>query len=186
MDSIFFMILLFSLLIPATAKPETFSTRLSPSELGFKKEKLTHFHFYFHDIATGPNATAVRVAEAAMTNKSSTFFGAVVVIDNPLTISPEINSTVVGRAEGFFAAASQSEIAFAMVVNFAFTKGKYKGSNLSLLGRNVIHPGVREMPIVGGSGIFRYSRGYALAKTYTSGSNTGHAIIEYNVYVFHY
>ncbi|XP_021894022.1 dirigent protein 22-like [Carica papaya] len=186
MESTFFMILLFPLLIPVTAKSETFSTRLSPLELGLKREKLTHLHFYFHDIVTGPNPTAVRVAEAAVTNKSSTLFGLVAVIDDPLTVSPEINSTVVGRAQGIYAGASQSEIAFSMVINFAFTVGRFKGSNLSLLGRNAVGSGVREMPIVGGSGVFRFARGYARAKTYTADPKTGDAIVEYNVYVFHY
>ncbi|XP_021893943.1 LOW QUALITY PROTEIN: dirigent protein 22-like [Carica papaya] len=186
MDSVLFMILLFPLLIPTSAKSETFSTRLSPLELGLKTEKLTHLHFYFHDTVTGPNPTAVRVAEAAVTNKSSTRFGLVMVIDDPLTVSPEVNSTVVGRAQGIYVGASQSEIAYSMVINFAFTEGKYKGSNLSLLGRNAIRSGVREMPIVGGSGVFRFARGYAQAKTYTSDLKTRNSIVEYNVYVFHY
>ncbi|TKY49658.1 Dirigent protein 21 [Spatholobus suberectus] len=44
---------------------------------------------------------------------------------------------------------------------------------------------VREMPIVGGSGIFRYARGFALAKTYVFNANSGVAIVEYNVSVLH-
>ncbi|MFQ6635341.1 hypothetical protein Gotur_012196 [Gossypium turneri] len=38
------------------------------------------------------------------------------------------------------------------------------------------------MPIVGGSGIFRFARGYALAKTVWFNKN-GDAIVEYNVTV---
>ena len=47
-----------------------------------------------------------------------------------------------------------------MVMNFAFMEGKYNGSNLSVLGRNRIFSEVREMPIVDGSGLFRFARGY--------------------------
>ncbi|XVF07416.1 hypothetical protein REPUB_Repub06bG0136900 [Reevesia pubescens] len=148
------------------------------------REKLSHLHFYFHDIVSGKNVTAVRVAEAPSTNHSSSFFGATVMMDDPLTIKPDVNSKIVGRAQGIYAFASQSEICLLMVLNFAFTEGKYNGSTLSVLGRNKVLSSVREMPIVGGSGVFRFARGYAQARTY---SNTGvQSIVEYNVYVFHY
>ncbi|GMH28378.1 hypothetical protein Nepgr_030221 [Nepenthes gracilis] len=73
-----------------------------------------------------------------------------------------------------------------MVLNFAFMEGKYNGSSLSMLGRNAALSGVREMPIVGGSGLFRFARGYAKAKTHTFDVRSGDAVVEYDVYVFHY
>ncbi|KAG4916036.1 hypothetical protein JHK87_053593 [Glycine soja] len=39
------------------------------------------------------------------------------------------------------------------------------------------------MPIVGGSGAFRFARGYGLAKTQTFDVKTGDAAVEYYVYV---
>ena len=186
--TLFFTIIFFSALAIADHQSDysevKFSKDISPSSLGLKREKLSHLHFYFHDIISGKNATACRVAEAPSTNHSSTFFGATVMIDDPLTIKPDINSKIVGRAQGMYAFASQSEFSLLMVLNFAFTEGKYNGSTLSLLGRNKVLSSVREMPIVGGSGVFRFARGYAHAKTY---SNTQiQTIVEYNVYVFHY
>jgi|UniRef100_A0A2N9G018 hypothetical protein len=169
-----------------SAETPTFSRNLSPSSLGLKREKLTHLHFYFHDIVSGPKPTAVQVAHAAMTNTSSTGFGFVVVLDDPLTILPENTSKVVGRAQGIYASASQSEIGLLMVLNYVFIEGKYNGSSLSVLGRNTILSKVREMPIVGGSGVFRFARGYAQARTYTFDTKTGDAVVEYNVYVLHY
>ncbi|XWS56160.1 hypothetical protein CRYUN_Cryun09bG0062400 [Craigia yunnanensis] len=186
--TLFFTIISFSALAITDHQSDysevKFSKYISPSSLGLKREKLSHLHFYFHDIISGKNATACRVAEAPSTNHSSTFFGATVMIDDPLTIKPDVNSKIVGRAQGMYAFASQSEFSLLMVLNFAFTEGKYNGSTLSLLGRNKILSSVREMPIVGGSGVFRFARGYAQARTY---SNTQiHTIVEYNVYVFHY
>ncbi|GMY14314.1 dirigent protein 22-like [Fagus crenata] len=169
-----------------SAETPTFSRNLSPSSLGLKREKLTHLHFYFHDIVSGPKPTAVQVAHAAMTNTSSTGFGFVVVLDDLLTILPENTSKVVGRAQGIYASASQSEIGLLMVLNYVFIEGKYNGSSLSVLGRNTILSKVREMPIVGGSGVFRFARGYAQARTYTFDTKTGDAVVEYNVYVLHY
>ena len=179
-----FAIFFFSTYIKA--ETPVFSRNLSPSSLGLKREKLSHLHFYFHDILSGPKPTAVRVAQAAMTNTSSTSFGAVSVIDDALTMLPDNSSKVVGRAQGIYASASQSETGLLMVLNFAFVEGEYNGSTLSVLGRNTILSTVRELPIVGGSGVFRFARGYAHAKTYTFDTKTGDAVVEYNVYALHY
>ena len=121
-----------------------------------------------------------------MTNTSLTGFGAVVMMDDPLTVRPQLSSKQVGRAQGIYASASQNEFGFLMVLNFAFMEGKYNGSNLSVLGRNTVFSAVREMPIVGGSGLFRFARGYAHATTHTFDLKSGDAVVEYNVYVFHY
>ena len=69
-------------------------------------------------------------------------------------ILPENTPKVVGRAQGIYALAAQSEAALLMVLNLVSTKGKYNGSTLSMLGRDAILFIVREMPIVGGSGVF--------------------------------
>ncbi|KAL6138213.1 hypothetical protein ACLB2K_063496 [Fragaria x ananassa] len=163
-----------------------FSRPLSRAKHGLKKEKLSHLHFYFHDIVSGRSPTAIRVAEAPTTQNSSTAFGAVMMIDDPLTAGPELGSKLVGKAQGIYASASQTELGFLMVLNFAFMEDKYNGSYLSVLGRNTVFSAVREMPIVGGSGLFRFARGYARAKTHKVDFNTGDAVVEYNVYVLHY
>ncbi|GKV52551.1 hypothetical protein SLE2022_063730 [Rubroshorea leprosula] len=121
-----------------------------------------------------------------MTNTSAPHFGQVFVMDDPLTLGPNITSKLVGRAQGIYASASQSDWAFLMALNFAFMEGKYNGSNLSILGRNAILSDVREMPIVGGSGVFRFARGYAQARTHTVDLKTLDAVVEYNVYVLHH
>merc|ERR1711915_1135544 len=73
-----------------------------------------------------------------------------------------------------------------MATTFVFQSGKYNGSTLSMLGKNAVFDQVREMPIVGGSGLFRLSRGYALAHTHSFDPKTGNAVVEYNVTVLHY
>ncbi|XVE61294.1 hypothetical protein DITRI_Ditri06bG0028500 [Diplodiscus trichospermus] len=170
----------------ASAKSDGFSNVLSPAKLGVRQEKLSHLHFYFHDTLSGRNPTAVQVASAAWTKKSKTLFGAMMMVDDPLTAGPEHDSKLVGKAQGVYASAAQDEVGLLMVMNFAFMEGKYNGSSLSLLGRNTVFSTMREMPIVGGSGLFRFARGYAQAKTHTLDIKTGDAVVEYNVYVFHY
>ncbi|KAG5539149.1 hypothetical protein RHGRI_019639 [Rhododendron griersonianum] len=64
-------------------------------------------------------------------------------------------------------------------------QGPYNGSSISVLGRNPVLNDVREFPVVGGSGLFRLARGYALAHTIMLDFKTGDATVEYNVYVKH-
>jgi hypothetical protein len=146
-----------------------------------REEKTTHLHFFFHDVLGGNHPTALRIAGPPESTISD--FGNTMIIDNALTEGSEPTSKLVGRAQGLYSMASQSDIAFLMVVNFAFMEDKYKGSSISMIGRNPVANDVREMPIVGGSGVFRNSRGYALAHTTGLDPSTGNAIVEYNVYV---
>ncbi|XP_059651033.1 dirigent protein 22-like [Cornus florida] len=141
--------------------------------------KMTHLHFYFHDTVTGKNPTATRIAG----RKNA--FGATLIMDDPLTEGLEHGSKLVGRAQGMYALASQHDAGLLVVMNFAFLEGKFNGSGLSILGRNMVYDTVREMPIVGGTGLFRFARGYALAKTVHFNLDTGNAVVEYNVVVMH-
>ncbi|KAH7835886.1 hypothetical protein Vadar_030843 [Vaccinium darrowii] len=154
--------------------------------LSHKKEKVTKLHFYFHDTLSGKNPTAVQVAKANMTFTSPTFFGLVNVLDDPLTVGPELNSTTVGRAQGFYGSAGMEQLGLIMTMNFVFTTGKYEGSTLSVLARNPALEKYREMPIVGGSGVFRLARGIATASTIWFKLTTGDAVVEYDVVIIHY
>ncbi|GKV45979.1 hypothetical protein SLEP1_g53004 [Rubroshorea leprosula] len=108
------------------------------------------------------------------------------MIDDPLTDGPEMSPKMVGRAHGFYALASQVEIGLLMSMNFAFTEGKYNGSIITVLGRNTVFSKVREMPVIGGSGLFQFARSYVQARTLTFDQKTGDAIVEYTCYVLHY
>jgi hypothetical protein len=112
-----------------------------------------------------------------------------VVLEDPLTVGPELNSNQIGKAQGFYLTVSQEavlELELVMGMTFAFTEGKYNGSTLSVLGRNTIGAPIREMPIIGGTGEFRFARGFIQAKTHSVDYHKGDAHVEYNVYVFHY
>ncbi|XP_058082135.1 dirigent protein 22-like [Magnolia sinica] len=170
--------------IVAAAKPHQSPSNVERLMLEFEKEKISYLQFYFHEVIDGPNRTAVQVAAGPSTNTSVTGFGAVTMFDNPLTNGPDPMSKMVGRAQGMYAASSQQGLGFLMAMNFVFVEGKYKGSTLSVLGRNAVFFKVREMPVVGGSGLFRFARGYALGKTYKI--DRIRAILEYNVFVMHY
>ncbi|XP_031473080.1 dirigent protein 1-like [Nymphaea colorata] len=157
----------------------------SPLNQGLE-EKTTTIHFFFHDIIVGEEPTAEKVAEVEMSKTSMTGFGMVALFDDPLTEGPDATSKLIGRAQGLYASASQNDLSLLMVLNYVFLEGEYNGSSLSILGRNSIFSSTREMPVIGGTGMFRLARGYALAKTYSLDLLTGNAVVEYNVTVIHY
>ncbi|GLU19530.1 hypothetical protein SLE2022_357760 [Rubroshorea leprosula] len=163
---------------------DTFVRSMDRKLLGVKKEKLSHFRLYWHDIVSGRNPSSIPVVQP-VTN-SSTFFGLISMIDNPLTLGPKLSSKTVGKAQGFYSSASQEGVGLLMAMNFAFMEGKYNGSTITILGRNPVFAEVREMPVVGGTGLFRFARGYVQARTQWLDNKTGDAIIRYDCYVMHY
>ncbi|XP_010693845.2 dirigent protein 21 [Beta vulgaris subsp. vulgaris] len=179
----FFSVLLLSFFISQT---HAFSKPISKEEMGLKQQQnLTHLHFYFHDYVQGANQTALRIAQAPTTDKSPGAFGALVMIDDPLTEGPEHDSKIVGYAQGMYGFADQKQAGLLMVMNYVFVEGEYNGSTLSVLGRNQVMNKVREMAIVGGSGVFRFASGYAQAKTISMLDSSGASVVEYDVYVQH-
>ncbi|KAI3676918.1 hypothetical protein L1987_86533 [Smallanthus sonchifolius] len=177
----------FSQTFPAAGADPTFLKSVKPNPMKLRTEKLSHFRFYWHDIISGPNPTVVNIIQPPANNKTTpTGFGMVNMIDDPLTEKPEAGSKLLGRAQGFYGQASQGEIGLLMAMNFVFSTGKYNGSTLTVLGRNPVFHKVREMPVIGGSGLFRFARGYVQASTHTLDMKTGDAVVEYNVHVLHY
>ncbi|CAM8899317.1 unnamed protein product [Rhodiola kirilowii] len=149
------------------------------------KETTTNLKFYFHDTLSGSSPSAVRIAQAPVTGNSKTLFGAVLMADDPLTEGPDPKSNLVGRAQGLYGSACQSELGLIMAMNYQFTDGEYNGSSFSILGLNQAMSPVREMPVVTGTGKFRMARGYALAHTHWFDKATGDAIVMYNVTIIH-
>ncbi|KAM3204340.1 hypothetical protein P3L10_027749 [Capsicum annuum] len=147
---------------------------------------MTKFHFYFHDTVSGKDPSAIQIAQANITSLSPTSFGLVRMMDNPLTIGPNINSKVIGRAQGIYGFTSREERELLMNFNFVFTKGKYNGSTLSILGHSQVSHEYRELPVVGGSGVFRLARGTFTMRTYWYNATTRDVIIECHVVVLHY
>ncbi|WJX42910.1 hypothetical protein P8452_30084 [Trifolium repens] len=152
-----------------------------------KKVTTSHFRFYWQDIVGGNNATSIGILPSLPKfNNSFSAFGLVRIIDNALTLTPNKTSKLLGRAQGIYAATSQTELDFLMIQNFALLQGKYNGSVITILGRNVANNKVRELPVIGGTGVFRFAKGYAEATTHYLDTKTGDATTEYNVYVTHY
>ncbi|KAL3654360.1 hypothetical protein CASFOL_004041 [Castilleja foliolosa] len=149
------------------------------------KEKVATLHFYLQDDLSGPDATVWEVARSEITSNSSSAFGQVSVLDDLVTTGPDRNSEKLGRAQGLVTSSDLKELSLATNINIVFKAGKYNGSTISILGRNAITTAHRELPVVGGTGIFRMARGFAITSTHSYDPVENYGVLEYTVYVFY-
>lgn len=108
------------------------------------------------------------------------------MVDDLLTAGPEHDSEVVGRGQGTVGFADLHDTAIQMGMNIVFMEGKYKGSTISILGRNPIFNKDRELAIVGGTGVFRMARGIAISNTHSFDVETNYGVLKYDLYITHY
>ncbi|KAJ0976956.1 hypothetical protein J5N97_012430 [Dioscorea zingiberensis] len=144
------------------------------------EEKMTHLHFYVHSNFIGSNPMApIRVVKGP--KNETTLFGSILVMDNPVTAGPEIETELIGQAQGFAVGVVRDNSNLLYIVNLVFTGGKYKGSTLSAQCRTT-----SECWIIGGTGKFRLARGYGMLKSYSINKTTGVVIVEIDAFVLHY
>ncbi|CAI9108326.1 OLC1v1007896C1 [Oldenlandia corymbosa var. corymbosa] len=150
------------------------------------KSKLTKLHFFVHDNVTADNPTSVLIAPSNTNNSASIAFGSTYAMDAPITLDSDPSSELIGRAQGTFTFAGQAEPVLSMAINLVFTEGDFKGSSLSILGNNPISHDYREMPILGGTGVFCMARGIATVDTVTVDIAKLNDILEYHAIIQHY
>ncbi|KAK6150072.1 hypothetical protein DH2020_017597 [Rehmannia glutinosa] len=184
--NIVFLALILVLITPVHSKYYSESHPYEPVQL-----KKTHLRFYLHDILSGKNPKAVKIAGPNSTTTPPigdklTPFGTLRAIDDPLTEGPEITSRVIGNARGLYVSASQDKIlTLVLCVDLGFTSGEFNGSSLSVFSRNPGTDKVRELAVVGGRKRFRYARGFVLVMGVYGNPYNGDAVLEYNVTVVH-
>ncbi|OAY70036.1 Dirigent protein 2 [Ananas comosus] len=146
-----------------------------------------HLHFYMHVDYTSARPTAMRVITTpSMKSESSSprRFGDIVVLNNVLTEDPSPDSKAIGRAQGFAVRVAEGGIVSDLSLHLAFEDGPLKGSSLAVHGRIAMDRQVRESVVVGGTGHFRFAKGYLLSKNYDYNLEDG-GIVEMDVYVSH-
>ncbi|KAL6010022.1 hypothetical protein ACLOJK_000453 [Asimina triloba] len=121
---------------------------------------------YQHYSGSGAHMSSYAVAGIAGPKKwTGLEFGTIVVGDNPLTEGMDrARSKEVGRAQGLFVTATRDGSGAHLSYSVVFTAGPYNGSTLEIAGRDNLRPRT-EVAVVGGTGAFRYARGYALVET---------------------
>ncbi|CAI9111749.1 OLC1v1012057C1 [Oldenlandia corymbosa var. corymbosa] len=151
--------------------------------------KLTKLHLYSREIASGGNPTVVQIARwANNTDTGIIAFGRTVVVDD--TLASE-SYKIIGRVQGIYSwttstpQTAEDGPASTGVFSMVFTQGEYKGSTISLLCNDPIFPKYRELPVVGGSGIFRLAQGSVIEET-ISGAPNGDALVKFTAFIVHY
>ncbi|KAK6240795.1 Dirigent protein - like 10 [Theobroma cacao] len=153
------------------------------------REKVTKLHFFFHDIISGQNPTAILVARPNFTttfNDTPIPFGSVYATDDPITVGPNLTSGVIGNARGLWTSTGQDVLTLVVYWDIGFTQGKFNGSSISVFSRNPITQTERELSIVGGRGKFRMAKGFAQLRTHFADFSTGDAVVECNATVIHH
>lgn len=183
--------LIFALCLTVTVAAKSDSNyygKTKPANL--KQEKVTRLRFYLHDIISGKNPSAVRIAHANLSVDSAVGFGSLFAMDDPLTIGPGKDSKEIGNGRGMYVSGSKdiSKFTIVMYADLAFTTGKFNGSSISVFSRNPVaeEAGEREIGIVGGRGKFRMAKGFVKIKTHQIDMKTGDAVLRYDATVYHY
>jgi len=176
------VVILFAIiLLSSSLVSSRFAETMSPSDLGLKHApSITHFHFFLHEQTQTANKTEYTVSFPNTT--SSNLFGLTAVLDYLLTEENTTTSKKVGQAQGILAVSSQTNNSVTMAMNFVFTEGKYNGSSVAVLGQNNLDITTREMPVVGGTGLFRFSTGYM--RTNTTFTSSYYFIFEFELYIY--
>ncbi|CAO2148983.1 unnamed protein product [Urochloa humidicola] len=149
----------------------------------------THLHFYMHDEYTGPNPTAALIVQGRAPllddtmGASSRRFGDIAVMNNALTEGPQCGSPRVGTAQGFTVRVAERGSVNALSLHLVMEAGEYAGSSLVVNSRVDTDLAVRESVIVGGTGRFRFARGYALSRSYDYDLAKG-GVVEIDVYLY--
>ena len=120
---------------------------------------------FVQDFSSGPNATKIPVAGIAGKLWTSTQFGTIYVGDLIVTETPNLNSTRVGRVQGIFVTTSFDGLSVYVSFSILFTNRAYNGSTLEIAGAVNQFAAVREYAVTGGTGKFRFARGYATTET---------------------
>uniref|UniRef100_A0A0D9XQC3 Dirigent protein n=1 Tax=Leersia perrieri TaxID=77586 RepID=A0A0D9XQC3_9ORYZ len=152
----------------------------------------THLHFYMHDAYTGPSPTAIRVVSGATRSQllnddgapPPREFGDIVVLNNALTEGPSATSARVGTAQGFAVRVSERGVVSDLSLHMVLDAGEHKGSSVTAKGRIDMDAVERESVVIGGTGHFRFARGYMVTKNYDYSLATG-GVVEIDLYLQH-
>lgn len=151
--------------------------------------KETTMSLYFQDYSGGPNATVMQVNSGGLSDDGALKFlefGSLFVTDDPITEEFDSGSAEVARGQGLYVTSALDGKIAHVVISVIFTGGEYSGSTLQVQGASPQLEKVREVAVVGGTGNFRFARGYATFETVHFNLENYHAVIQFNVTVQHY
>ncbi|KAF0894747.1 hypothetical protein E2562_002033 [Oryza meyeriana var. granulata] len=132
------------------------------------------------DIVVEGNNTAPQSSSSSPPRQ----FRDIVVLSNPLTEEPGAGSERVGTAQRFGVRVSKRGVVTDLSMHVVLEAGEHRGSSVAVKGLIDVDAAVRESVVVGGTGRFRFARGYMVSRSYDySLANSG--VVEIDVYLQH-
>ncbi|XP_057531837.1 dirigent protein-like [Amaranthus tricolor] len=120
--------------------------------------KSMHFTFYQHDIVNKTDFMIIKGITGADLSLTASPFGSIFILHDPLTISPDPSSDLIGHAEGATITSSFDGLDNLSIGKFTLNFRAHKGS-FSVLGSvNNLKPS--DIPVVGGTGDFMFVQGF--------------------------
>ena len=147
--------------------------------------KKTSLSLYFHDTPDrcDSNFKVIPVTRIAGKAWNVPNTGTVIVTEDLITKTSGQNSAEVGRAKGMYVTAGSNGLDSQVSISIEFTDEEYKGSTIEIQGiSNQFMPGA-EVSVVGGTGKFRFARGYATFATHHLDIPNRYAIIRCDITV---
>ncbi|CAN6206225.1 unnamed protein product [Urochloa humidicola] len=141
---------------------------------GHGDEPCLNMTVYYHDIlydgTNTANATSAVAAQPTLLSRSvsinDTYFGEIVVFNDPVTAGPALASPPVARAEGFYFYDKKESPSAWFAFSLVFNSTEHRGT-LNLMGADIIAEKTRDISVVGGTGDFFMARGVATLRTDT-------------------
>ncbi|QCD87954.1 dirigent protein 23-like [Vigna unguiculata] len=132
---------------------------------------------YLQETTKGPNATVSPII--GLTGKDWSFnqFGTVFAVDDPVMVSPNPFSSVVGRAQGLLVVSAHDGANVFVSLSIVFTNFQYSGSSIEIQGVSRQREKNRELSVVSGTGKFRFVKGYAAFQTAFYDPQNAHSTI---------
>ncbi|XP_047149850.1 pterocarpan synthase 1-like [Vigna umbellata] len=132
---------------------------------------------YLQETVKGPNSTVSPII--GLTGKDWSFhqFGTIFAVDDPVMVSPNQFSSVVGRAQGLLVVSAQDGANMFVSLSIVFTNLQYSGSSIEIQGVSRQSEKYRELSVVSGTGKFRFVKGYAAFQTTSYDAQTSHSTI---------
>lgn len=170
--------------------PSTASALNAPpcSQDGQQSAVITFFvHDDFDVTPVGSSFTVVSALSAPNGLANANLFGSIAVIDDKVTVGPDVDSLEIARGRGFYVfdhlPSDSTSLEFVLTVIFNNQSDYEDGSTLVFRGYDNIDAVYREVAILGGTGTFRLARGWGGILTYRLIG--GAAILNFTSYVYY-
>ncbi|GAU31880.1 hypothetical protein TSUD_270650 [Trifolium subterraneum] len=134
--------------------------------------------YYLQDIGKGNNPTVATVIGINGRVWSYNTFGTIFVVDDPVLLEPSPLSTQVGKAQGVITVTSIDGANVNIVLSLVFNDVQYGRSTLQIQGSSHQRDNLRELSVIGGTGRFRFARGYVVFETVSYDPTNNHSVIK--------